>query len=683
MNVVFATSPHFKHAAVLESDFIPRPSAMYTFAPVGLLSLYSVVRASTGWQPRLFDTNRHVRAGDIPCDANFYQATAELLSELSPDVIGFMTECDSYHHVLQICEHLKRIRPSCWVVLGGPHASAVADATMARYECIDAIVKGEGEKSLPLLLEYLEKDYRPVPVDAARSAMLLRNGQMQVQHLLEYRLVDNLDDLPIPAYDVYQPDEGEEIFMEVGRGCPFSCQFCSTAPFWNRRQRVKSPQRIIDEIMLLRKLFSVERLHFTHDLFTTDRKWVVRVCEVLAKKNLPVTWTCSARTDTVDIELLQLMKSAGCRAIYFGMESGSHRMLKEIHKEIPIEHSLSMLKKCAAAGIVPNVGFILGFPTEDQASMADTFSAYTKAVRLGAKPAHLFGYCPFAQSSMFGTAMAIFRHDGHYVDLPLGAEADTANRTLIGSAPELFGSYYRVAQGAVPDLLEGIDEFSPLVEATIVPSLLVADLLQEGMFELYRHWLSSIRRKNQIAGKPPWRRSYGSVIDYVIFLREFVRACKHAPVYLDSLLRATEIGLRVACSPPPPTSMDSYRSFSTRVDSIHVGSDDIVEKGEVQAVEMFSYDITGMLLDSPNVVTAQIEPALTYLVWQKHQGRVRILRVSSFVYHVLTLLQRSNATVSDLSLLDPSLDPSENRNQLLQAAVQGLLKIGQSANETL
>jgi len=648
---------------------------MYTFAPVGLLSLSAMVRQFTKWQVELFDINRHIRAGNIPCNDRFYENSARLLLGSKPDVVGFMTECDSYHHVLQTCDHLKRLKPSCQIVLGGPHASAVADGTMEHWACIDSIVKGEGEHALIALLDQLESHALLPPAHRLKSGILLRNQEGLVQHFVDHRLVENLDDLPIPAYDLYTPEPGEEIFMEVGRGCPFSCEFCSTAPFWNRKHRVKSPQRIVQEIALLRQLFSVERLHFTHDLFTTDRTWVMAVCEALLKENINVMWTCSARTDTVDPALLRLMKAAGCRAIYFGIESGSERILKQIRKNIPVKHSLSMIKECAAAGIVPNVGFILGLPTEDESSMRDTFAAYTDVLRMGAKPVHIFGYCPFAQSSiMSNSTKLLLRHDSHYVDIPLGSEADTANRALIGSSQELFGSYFRIVAEPALDSIEGIDEFSPLVEATVVPTLLVADLVDGGMFQLYKQWLGWIRRKNEVNGKQPWRRSYGSAIDYASFLREYLQRCVGAPGYLDDLLRATEIGLRAAQS-PQPTSMDSYRSFSHSVLRAYPNSEDVVSRSDIAALAKFSYDISGLIADNINVNEPKVKLQPTYLVWQRQQDRVRLLQVNSFLYSVLVLLERTSVPVSDLSVLDPSSAPDDNIDQLLYARSVGLLTI--------
>src|SRR5207244_4124552 len=100
-------------------------------------------------------------------------------------------------------------------------------------------------------------------------------------------------------------------------------------------------------------------------------------------------------TDTVDEHLLALMKKAGCSAIYFGLESGSARILREIRKDIPLSQSMEIITACRSLGIAPNAGLIVGFPSEDNASLRDTFSVYEQILRLGCRPAHIFAFCPF------------------------------------------------------------------------------------------------------------------------------------------------------------------------------------------------------------------------------------------------------------------------------------------------
>src|SRR5712692_8994509 len=102
MKVQLVTSPHVRHPAVLQSDFQVNQSVMNTFIPIGLLSLISSVRLAVSIEPSLYDLNRRIVDGTITLGSTFYANASEALCSQKPDLIGFMTESDSYHHVLQI-----------------------------------------------------------------------------------------------------------------------------------------------------------------------------------------------------------------------------------------------------------------------------------------------------------------------------------------------------------------------------------------------------------------------------------------------------------------------------------------------------------------------------------------------------------------------------------------------------
>jgi hypothetical protein len=648
MKVLLSTSPHVRHAAVLQSDFAPAASLMYSFAPVGLLSLAAVLRRDRpGASCDLYDLNRRILSGALPLDEAFYEAAAEDICASAPDVVGFMTECDSYHHVLRIAEAVKRAAPGCAVVLGGPHASAVARHTLERWPSVDAVVVGEGELTFPELLDSLGSD-RAVPGALTRG----EDGRVCAGGVRAS--VERLDDLPVPAYDMYRPDAGEEVFIEVGRGCPFKCEFCSTAPFWGRRHRVKSPARVRREVELVRDLYDASRVHFTHDLFTTDCQWVGAVCEELISAGVPARWTCSARTDTVDERLLMLMARAGCSAIYFGVESGSQRILGEINKDIPLSESFEILDACRRAGITPNAGFIAGFPTEDATSLRETFSAYERALRLGCRPTHIFGFCPFAQSSMYAK-LEVMECRGHFLDIPLGVSADLEGRRLVGSDPVLFGSYFRprlpdIVPG-VEDAIDGIDEFSPLVEAALAPALALAEAAG-GMYEVFRRWLPWARARNEARGAQPYRRYYGSPAAFATFLFEELGALSDVPASALAAAKAVQLNLSVAEGAPSAasTTMASHRSLvQPEVDDsrpMTLGTH--LSLGPVVAKLALDYDVTPALLGRADAPLAE-EP--TYLVWQLGEGRsIRLLRVERLLFDALGVLSQSDATAGELFL---------------------------------
>ena len=674
MRLVLATSPHVRHVAVLQGNFEPDPGVMYSFAPVGLLSLVGAMRRERpDVDCSIYDTNRRILAGSIPLDERFYDAIAAELVQDAPFAVGLMTECDSYHHILQICEAIKRASPECFVILGGPHASAVAGATMQACASVDAVVVGEGEITLPLLIGALRAS-EAVAGAHTRSATgdPIDGGNRD--------LVPDLDDLPMPAFDLYKADPGEEIFLEVGRGCPFKCSFCSTAPYWRRKHRTKSPTRIVAEVAMVQGLYGATKVHFTHDLFTAHRAWVVEACEALIAAGSPVAWTCSARTDTVDEELLALMARAGCSAIYFGIESGSERVLGEIGKAIPIERSFAALSACRRAGITPNVGFIIGFPTEGADSFAATFEAYERALRQGCRPTHVFAFCPFADSSIYPTLREL-ECNGHFVDLPLGAEVDARNRELVSSDSTLFGAFFRPRLpgilGDEPDAVLGADEFSPLVEAMLSPALALADAVG-GMVNVFADWLPWIRARNDQRAAAPTRRSYGAPLDFADFLVE--RLADRLPEAAPALAAARL--LRENLRAPllsPPTTMANHRSLGDPFsDTVSLGTS--LSVTSVATTLALEFDASSVL---DSLLACDFPKEQSFFVWQgSEDGDLRLLRVSEDVHNLIERLRVGPRRVSDIvfeemaSVEGPRRGAEEILASAREAARQGLVMVG-------
>lgn len=646
MRVALVTSPHIKHPEVLRHDFAASPSVMYTFAPVGLLSISSCTRLA-GHSPYLIDLNRNIRSGKIALNRHFYGGCADVIASENPDIIGFMTECDSYHHVLQICQYIKARLPNAIIVLGGPQASVVAEETIESWPSVDAVVVGEGEVSFPGLLAKLGG----APSDEALGCVL-RLPSGGYEDFGPAPLIEHLDDLPFPDYHLYEPEAGEELFMEVGRGCPFSCTFCSTAPYWRRRHRVKSPTRILAEIDVLRKLHSAERVHFTHDLFTADRKWVEAVCGTLIQSNTPIRWTCSARTDTVSRNLLQLMASAGCDSIYFGLESGSAETLNAIRKSIPTKQSMEMLRACKDVSITPNAGFIIGLPSETRETIQDTFDLYEEALRLGCKPTHIFGFSPFAGSSIFKDLPALeFR--GHYIDLPLGRELEQRNRAIVERSPRLFSSYFRPRLDENANLssefIDAIDEFSPLVEFALLPTLSLSEHLG-GLLQVYEHWLNWIAAKNQARGLPTWRRLYGRPCDYCEFLLDELIGAgdKLEPVYeLTRIIHRSAL-LSTPTEATRPTRISTYRSFAPPAHTDLRLSTLLYPNGILETVTTEYNVIPGLIWKVGETLPA-FKRVRCCFVWQRiADGNIQLVSVDPAFHRLIAQVVKRQVTVADL-----------------------------------
>ncbi len=281
------------------------------------------------------------------------------------DAVGVHANSICYRDSLDMFEKLQRLRErGLWkgrILAGGPHPTLLPE-TIPDY--VDVVVVGEGEK---------------VIVDAVEG---------NTGRLVSFPRVVELDTLPRPAYDCFasmpynltSPHmEAAPVFtMNTSRGCPFACTFCSTHSIWGKRYTTFSPERIFDDIKYLQKDFGVNGIYFREDNFTVSKKRVEALCEHLIRDPHRVSWMCETRVDTVDRELLQLMKRAGCQAVYFGAESGCDRVLDMIKKGFTVDQTRRAVELCNDIGIKVFATFMVGIPGETSMERIETIAFMEK-----------------------------------------------------------------------------------------------------------------------------------------------------------------------------------------------------------------------------------------------------------------------------------------------------------------
>ena len=353
---------------LIEHTNTSRP--LNNFQPhLGLLSLIASVRA-VGYRATLFDPNLVVFQEQLALDANLYRTLANRLINLQPDVLGFTALGCNFICVCKVASYVKSEKPDLPIILGGPHATILHEAILKKFQCFDIVVRHEAEIQLPKLLDHIsDHDFcisqREINSFENIDGIAFRNGN-EVTATRAVSPIPDLDTLPWPSYDAYPIEDLQlsSLRVEAGRGCPYSCTFCSTASFFGRSYRVKSPKRLCAELDHLHGRYGIREFSLTHDLFTVNRRKVIAFCEEVLPKNY--TWSCSARMDRVDKELLSIMTEAGCSAIYYGIETGSERMQKITQKRQDIGMFNSVLSTTISAGAKPTVSFITGYPQERQ-----------------------------------------------------------------------------------------------------------------------------------------------------------------------------------------------------------------------------------------------------------------------------------------------------------------------------
>lgn len=535
MRISLCTSPHLDRSPLFDGRSRrskERPLRIaQTFLPMGLLSLAASVEDLAS--VRVVDLNKAINAG-LLADDHPYCAAAELILADDPDLVGFMTECDSFHHLVRICACLKARRPRLVIALGCVHASYNAREILMRYDFIDFIIRGEGEVAFRQLVEAM-RGMTPL----TEVGNLTHRHQGSVRASGELPLIPDLDELPFVNPDLVGLEADDAVWVEIGRGCPFKCNFCVTAPYWHRRHRIKSPGRIIEELGIFRDRYGRRDFNFTHDLFTTDRRWVLRFCAAMEQADLEVTWTCSSRTDTLDEEQLAAMARAGCRDIYFGVETGTAGMQQAIDKGLGLPESRRIIELCHRYGVGSTVGFIAGLPGETPDSLAGTLREASAYLAMDRTVVHLFGYCPYRGSSAFADIESSLAPELRFVDFPVDSMVDVENRALVMAHRDVFARYSRPAAhvGHGFDwLLAVAEEYFPLLNA--VP--LLTGWLRENDVDPYRQlcaWADWLQARRGAGGPPPYDAHLGTIDDFLEFADDHARAAGIADERFADVLR--------------------------------------------------------------------------------------------------------------------------------------------------
>jgi hypothetical protein len=465
--------------------------------PLGVLSLASVLRLR-GIEPSVVALNRsyytYLESGCRDQGVDFCTFATQLLAGLRSDVFGFSTICNSYPLTIRMAAELRRLRPEAIIMMGGPQASEVAEESLRAFPWIDFIVRGEAEETLPKLIDGLNGicPLEQVPgITFRMQGKIVRNPDAP--------LILDLDALPLPAYDLYvtEPASYSYLSLELGRGCPFSCSFCSTNDFFRRRFRLKSPGRVLEQMMLLENAYGIRNFELVHDMFTVDRKRVVKFCETLVASGKKYGWSCSARTDCVDEPLLELMAKAGCTAIFFGVETGSPRMQKIIDKNLDLPEAARVVEWTQRHGIRTTVSMITGFPEETAEDFRGTVEFLVNGLRYEKVELQLQLLAPAAKTPV----SLRFAGDLH-LEAPaseicnLGWEQNPLDHHLIRSHPEIFPNFYHL-----PTILDRrhLEEFTAFfMNAAIHLRWLLLAIHEEtkdviGFFGWWLQWLRDNR----------------------------------------------------------------------------------------------------------------------------------------------------------------------------------------------
>lgn len=385
-----------------------------------------------------------------PCSAAIFEA---LIESFKPDAVGFSCVTIHIKSGHQLATIAKRSNEDILTIVGGPHISALPEQTMNEFPSFDVGVIGEGEYTLVDLLNQWEKkkDLLGIPGTVVRVDKILRIAPRRGK-------IECLDSLPFPRRDLLRMElytgsstpglsnrkmRITELF--TSRGCPADCIFCVNTVLHGTQVRQRKPAMVVSEARQCVEKFGIEHFTIDDDNFTLGKRRALALCDGF--KELPVTWDCDSRVDTVDEEMLKRMAESGCVKIAFGVESGSPRILQLICKNIDLNWVRRVFRCARNEGIKTSAFFMIGAHPSETLSEIDM----TAKLMRDLAPDFAIIYCavPFPGTELYrllNSRGLILSHDWDEYDVvrarPAWRTENFSPDDLIRLQKKMYRSFY-------------------------------------------------------------------------------------------------------------------------------------------------------------------------------------------------------------------------------------------------
>jgi len=337
--------------------------------PLGLLYIGTVLQTH-GHEIKLIDNARM----QLPVEK-----VVERVVKEEPEVVGLSALTHTFRQSVKLAQAIKEKNPDIKIVYGNYHPTFEYERLLRSYHCADYVILGEGEYTFLDLVETLEKerDIREVKGIAFRY-----NGG--VVRTSPRPLIQELDELPFPDRHLLEQEYHSELVGVLGsgckfttilssRGCPYGCKYCACSAFTARKVRFRSPENVVDEMEMLWSE-GYEEIGFVDDNLLLNPKRVEKICELLKSRKIKLKMWAEGRADQASLETLKKFSKVGCKTIYFGLESGTQKVLDYYGKNITPELSRKAVSNSKKAGIENVIGsFIVGAPIETKEDVQQTF----------------------------------------------------------------------------------------------------------------------------------------------------------------------------------------------------------------------------------------------------------------------------------------------------------------------
>jgi radical SAM superfamily enzyme YgiQ (UPF0313 family) len=364
--------------------------------PLGLLYIAAYLREK--------EPSYSIEIIDCPTENLDYSKIEEKIKEYKPNIVGVTVMSFTLLDALAVAKIVKKINPQIKIVFGGPHAHIFGKETLELGNS-DFMVMGEGEKTFHQLVKNIDNEENLKKI----SGLIFYNKNHELINTGLPSLIDNLDELPFPARDLINNEKYSSVLgtsnlittLITSRGCPYQCIFCDR-PQLGKKFRARSAENVVNEMEECVKKYQIKEFLVYDDTFTIDRQRTVNICKEIIDRKLNITWDIRARVNTVDKELLALLKQAGCERIHYGVESGTQKILDVLNKGITIEQAEKAFNLTKKEKIQTLAYFMIGNPSETKEDILKTINF---AKKLNPDYVHITITMPFPATRLYYLAL--------------------------------------------------------------------------------------------------------------------------------------------------------------------------------------------------------------------------------------------------------------------------------------
>jgi len=275
------------------------------------------------------------------------------------DIIGITVLSPVYFEVIEIFNRIKQADKNTPVCLGGPYVTTIMEEIFIETPA-EIAVYGEGEITFSELIYYFKGQRNIKDIDGVMYKTKV--GEIKINP--PRKQIQDLDSLPIPAYDLFHMNRYPLHRIVTSRGCPYLCSFCNSTFIWSGKWRKRSTKSTIEEINYLIKNFGKKIMIFADNSFNIDLKRVEEFCELLIQNKTKILWSTSVRPDIITQPIAKKMKEAGCYNVAVGIESANNELLSKMNKQATIERITEGVDIFKKAGIEVLGQFVIGSPGE-------------------------------------------------------------------------------------------------------------------------------------------------------------------------------------------------------------------------------------------------------------------------------------------------------------------------------